>query len=107
MVEVERSRVALLREARVEVVRRVLALHLRLLAEELGALSEQGPETQEVERSLAQVEAQFVYRLQTVGGFNGCSDQLNAYNVFAGDPAFFDQDRARYGQPAAAKTYMV
>jgi len=63
---------------------------------ELGALSEQGPETQEVERSLAQVEAQFVYRLQTLGGFNGRSDQLNAYNVFAGDPGFIDQDRARY-----------
>ncbi|MEE2636367.1 MAG: pitrilysin family protein [Acidobacteriota bacterium] len=63
---------------------------------ELGALSEQGPETQEVERSLVQVEAQFVYRLQTLGGFNGRSDQLNAYNIFAGDPGFIDQDRARY-----------
>ena len=43
-----------------------------------------------------QAEAQFVYRLQTVGGFGGKSDQLNAYNVFLGDPAYFDRDLARY-----------
>ena len=36
------------------------------------------------------------YRLQTVGGFGGKSDQLNAYNVFLGDPAYFDRDLARY-----------
>ncbi len=46
--------------------------------------------------SLAQAEAQFVYRLQTVGGFGGKSDQLNAYNVFVGDPGFFDRDLQRY-----------
>jgi zinc protease len=37
-----------------------------------------------------------VFRLQTVGGFGGKSDQLNAYNVFMGDPAFFDRDLERY-----------
>jgi zinc protease len=29
-------------------------------------------------------------------GFGGKSDQLNAYNTFMGDPAFFDRDLARY-----------
>ena len=43
-----------------------------------------------------QAEAQFVFRLQTVGGFGGKSDQLNAYNVFLGDPAYFDRDLQRY-----------
>ena len=37
-----------------------------------------------------------MFRLQTVGGFGGKSDQLNAYNMFLGDPAFFDRDLARY-----------
>jgi zinc protease len=37
-----------------------------------------------------------MFRLQTVGGFGGKSDQLNAYNMFVGDPAFFDRDLARY-----------
>jgi len=49
-----------------------------------------------MERCLAQAEANFVYRLQTVGGFGGKSDQLNAYNVFLGDPGFFDRDLDRY-----------
>ena len=35
-------------------------------------------------------------RLQTVGGFGGKSDQLNAYNVFLGDPGYFSRDLARY-----------
>ena len=37
-----------------------------------------------------------MFRLQTVGGFGGKSDQLNAYNVFLHDPAYFDRDLARY-----------
>ena len=49
-----------------------------------------------MERAEAQIEAHFLYRLQTVGGFGGKSDQLNAYNVYCGDPAFFSQDVARY-----------
>ena len=43
-----------------------------------------------------QAEAQFMFRLQTVGGFGGKSDQLNAYNVFLDDPAYFTRDLARY-----------
>ena len=42
------------------------------------------------------MESQFIYRLQTCGGFGGKSDQLNAYNVFTGDPGYFAADRARY-----------
>jgi zinc protease len=37
-----------------------------------------------------------MFRLQTVGGFGGKSDQLNAYNTFIGDPSFFERDLARY-----------
>jgi zinc protease len=62
-----------------------------------------GPTAPEMERCLAQAEANFIYRLQTVGGFGGKSDQLNAYNVFLGDPGFFDRDLERYRRvtPAA------
>jgi zinc protease len=55
-----------------------------------------GPNPREIERCQAQAEANFVYRLQTVGGFGGKSDQLNAYNVFVGDPGFFERDLDRY-----------
>ena len=49
-----------------------------------------------MERITAQAEAHFLYRLQTVGGFGGKSDQLNAYNVFRGDPGYFSADLERY-----------
>jgi zinc protease len=55
-----------------------------------------------MDRARAQVEAHFIYRLQTVGGFGGKSDQLNAYNVMRGDPGFFDEDLARYRNTSAA-----
>jgi len=51
---------------------------------------------EEIARGRVQAEAQFVFRLQTVGGFGGKSDQLNAYNVFLGDPAYFERDLERY-----------
>ncbi|OFW05713.1 MAG: hypothetical protein A3H96_11705 [Acidobacteria bacterium RIFCSPLOWO2_02_FULL_67_36] len=75
---------------------RTLAELERAIARELNGLIEQGPNAGEIERCLAQAEAHFVYRLQTIGGFGGKSDQLNAYNTFLGDPGFFDRDLARY-----------
>jgi zinc protease len=67
-----------------------------MIDQELQRILEGGPSTSEMERSAAQVEAHFMYRMQTVGGFGGKSDQLNAYNVFRGDPAFFARDVERY-----------
>ena len=63
---------------------------------ELQQIISEGPSAAEMERAEAQIEAHFLYRLQTVGGFGGKSDQLNAYNVFCGDPAYFARDVARY-----------
>jgi zinc protease len=63
---------------------------------ELHRLATHGPAEDEMERAVARAEAQFMYRLQTVGGFGGKSDQLNAYNVLRGDPGFFAADLARY-----------
>jgi zinc protease len=64
--------------------------------EELARVSAAGPTESEMERGLAQAEAHFMYRLQTIGGFGGKSDQLNAYNVLVGTPGFFAQDLDRY-----------
>ena len=80
--------------------------------QELQKLASEGPTGDEMERALAQAEAHFMYRLQTVGGFGGKSDQLNAYNVLRGDPGFFaeDLDRYRRASPdalrAAARGYL-
>lgn len=69
-----------------------------VIMEHVRAMASEGPTASELERSLAQAEAHFVYRVQTVGGFGGKSDQLNQYNVFVGDPGFFDDDLDRYRQ---------
>ena len=68
----------------------------RVILDEIARLAAEGPTAEEIERGRVQTEAQFMFRLQTVGGFGGKSDQLNAYNTFVGDPAFFDRDLARY-----------
>ncbi|HJR58411.1 MAG TPA: pitrilysin family protein [Vicinamibacterales bacterium] len=69
---------------------------------EMQRVRADGPTPGEIERGVAQAEAHFISRLQTVGGFGGKSDQLNAYNVFLGDAAFFDRDLARYRRADAA-----
>ena len=68
----------------------------RAILEELAKVAAGGPTGDEIERGRVQAESQFVFRLQTVGGFGGKSDQLNAYNVFLGDPGYFDRDLERY-----------
>ena len=67
-----------------------------VILEEIARLAAEGPTDEEIERGRVQAEAQFMFRLQTVGGFGGKSDQLNAYNVFLNDPAYFPRDLARY-----------
>jgi zinc protease len=68
----------------------------RAILEEIARLAADGPTDDEIDRGRVQAEAQFVFRLQTVGGFGGKSDQLNAYNVFLHDPAYFTRDLERY-----------
>ena len=68
----------------------------RAISDEIERLASDGATAPEMERAQAQSEAQFVHRLQTVGGFSGKSDQLNAYNTFLGDPGGFALDLSRY-----------
>ncbi len=56
------------------------------VSREIARLAADGPTDDEIERARVQAEAQFMFRLQTVGGFGGKSDQLNAYNTFLRDP---------------------
>jgi zinc protease len=73
----------------------------RAIELQLVRLRNEGPTASEMERGLAQAEAHFLHRLQTVGGFGGKSDQLNAYNVFLGQPGYFERDLARYRTASA------
>jgi zinc protease len=80
---------------------RTLSDVLAVLDIEIRHLAAEGPSVGEMERVKAQAEAQFIYRLQTVGGFGGKSDQLNAYNVLRGNPDYFGHDLVRYQQATA------
>jgi len=66
------------------------------IADELDRLATDGPSEAELDRARVQAEASFLYRLQTLGGFGGKADQLNAYNVYTGSPGYFTQDLDRY-----------
>jgi len=79
----------------------------RAIVEEIERLAAEGPTDAEIERGRVQAEAHFVFRLQTVGGFGGKSDQLNAYNVFLRNPQYFDADLARYTNATAAAVQRV
>ena len=82
---------------------RTLAELEAAILREIADFVDGGPSPVEMERCRAQAEAQFVFRLQTVGGFGGKSDQLNAYNVFLGEPGYFDRDLARYRDATAER----
>src|SRR5262249_41207503 len=72
------------------------------IVEEVSRLAAEGPTDSEIDRTRVQAESQFIFRLQTVGGFGGKSDQLNAYNVFVGAPDYFEQDLGRYLRATSA-----
>lgn len=67
-----------------------------VILDELRRVIDTGVTGDELDRGRAQAEAAFVYRLQSLGGFGGKSDQLNAYNVYRREPAYFDADLQRY-----------
>src|ERR671913_701058 len=72
------------------------------ITREMDRVAADGMTAAEIERGVAQAEAHFISRLQTVGGFGGKSDQLNAYNVFLKDPGSFERDLDRYRSARAS-----
>ncbi|PYO97255.1 MAG: insulinase family protein [Gemmatimonadetes bacterium] len=77
----------------------------RVIDEELRKLADQGPTPREVQRAQNTFEAQFLSRMERVGGFGGKADQLNFYNYFVGTPDYFQKDLDRYARvtPAAVQ----
>jgi len=68
----------------------------RIVTEEIGKLSRQGPSLAELARARTKWEFNFVSGLERIGGFGGIADRLNSYNTYLGDPGKFDFDRDRY-----------
>lgn len=63
---------------------------------EIEKVKAEGVTEKELELSKNELEANFIYRLQNLGGFGGRTDQLNRYNIFVGNPGYFNQDLERY-----------
>jgi zinc protease len=62
-----------------------------------------GVQGRELERAKNGFKADFVYRLQSVGGFGGRTDVLNQYNIFLDDPGYFEKDLERYEKATVAE----
>ena len=69
-----------------------------VISEELARMLASDVTEHELRRSRNPFEADFAWRQQSVGGFGGKADQLNAYNTFVGTPNFFSSDFERYVQ---------
>lgn len=67
-----------------------------VIDEELARIRLVAPSISEVKTAVNSWEAQFMRRIQSVGGFGGKADLLNRYNVFLGDPGFLKQDLNRF-----------
>jgi len=68
----------------------------KVIQEELVRIMQDPPTRREVDRAVNQFEAGYLDRLESVGGFGGKADQLNAYYVETGNPDYFNEDLARY-----------
>src|SRR5207248_6011474 len=75
----------------------------RVIDEEVRKVAQAGPTPREVERAQNSFEAQFLSRMERVGGFGGKADQLNFYNYFVGTPDYFEKDLDRYRKVTAAE----
>ncbi|MFZ5624959.1 MAG: M16 family metallopeptidase [Gemmatimonadota bacterium] len=79
----------------------------------LARLATEGPTARELDQAKNALEAQFLDALESVGGFSGKANQLNAYYFQTGEPDSFARDLARYRAVTAQdiqrviKTYLL
>jgi zinc protease len=67
-----------------------------IVDEEIGRLQKEPPAQREFDRAINQIEASFLNRMESIGGFNGIGNQLNAYYTSTGNPDYFTEDLSRY-----------
>ena len=67
-----------------------------VVRDELGRLGREPPSEKELARAKNRIESHHVRQLERFGGFGGRADQLNYYNIFAGDPGVINSDIDRY-----------
>ena len=63
---------------------------------ELEKIRSNPPSENELQRAKNRIETGHIQQLESIGGFGGRADQLNFYNVFAGNPDMINSDIDRY-----------
>ncbi len=66
------------------------------VTEQIEKLMTAPPDDRELQGAKNRIETSHVMQLERFGGFGGRADQLNFYNVLAGDPAAVNTDVDRY-----------
>ena len=66
-----------------------------VVLEELERIRKEPPSERELERARNRVRSAHVMQLERIGGFGGRADQLNYYNIAAGDPGYINKDLDR------------
>ena len=67
-----------------------------IVDEEIAKLQKDPPAQRKFDRAITQIEASFLNRMESVGGFEGKGNQLNAYYTATGNPDYFNEDLSRY-----------
>ncbi len=67
-----------------------------VIQQELDRIKKAPPSQREMLRAVNGYEAQFLGRLERVGGFGGKADLLNGYYIRTGNPDYFNEALSRY-----------
>lgn len=68
----------------------------KVIQEEIDKIKAEPPSQRELQKVVNQTEAEFLDRLESVGGFGGKADLLNQYYFYTGNPDYFNEDLNRY-----------
>jgi len=71
------------------------------IQESLRDISDVPPSDEEMERAHNRIFSYHISQLEKIGGFGGKADQLNHFNVMAGDPSLIENDLERYKKVTA------
>ncbi len=78
-----------------------------IVRDELARIIHEPPSDKELARVRNSIESSHIHQLERVGGFGGRADQLNYYNVMAGNPEAINTDLARYNAVTAEDVQRV
>ncbi|MDQ7816447.1 MAG: pitrilysin family protein [Melioribacteraceae bacterium] len=67
-----------------------------VIQDEINKIKAEPPTERELQKVVNQTEAEFLDKLESIGGFGGKADLLNQYYFYTGNPDYFNEDLNRY-----------